>query len=38
MITPIIDETTIEKLHAIINGVQSIAITCHKSPDGDALG
>ena len=38
MITPIIDETTIERLRAIINGVQRIAITCHKSPDGDALG
>ena len=38
MITPIIDETTIERLRAIINGVQRVAITCHKSPDGDALG
>ena len=38
MITPIIDETTIERLRAIINGAQRVAITCHKSPDGDALG
>ncbi len=38
MITPIIDDRTIKKLQAIINGVQTIAITCHKSPDGDALG
>jgi phosphoesterase RecJ-like protein len=38
MITSIIDETTIERLRAIINGVQRVAITCHKSPDGDALG
>ena len=38
MITPIIDETTIERLRATINGVQRVAITCHKSPDGDALG
>lgn len=38
MITPIIDDMTIERLRAIINGVQRIAITCHKSPDGDALG
>ena len=38
MITPIIDETVIEQLHSIINSVQRIAITCHKSPDGDALG
>ncbi len=38
MITAIIDEKTIERLRALINGVQRIAITCHKSPDGDALG
>ena len=38
MISPIIDEHTIERLRAMINGVQRIAITCHKSPDGDALG
>ena len=38
MITPIIDEKTIERLRAMINGVNRIAITCHKSPDGDALG
>lgn len=38
MISAIIDERTIEQLRALINGVQRIAITCHKSPDGDALG
>ena len=38
MISPIIDEKTIERLHAFINGAQRIVITCHKSPDGDALG
>ena len=38
MISTIIDERTIERLRALINGVQRIAITCHKSPDGDALG
>ena len=38
MITPIIDEKAIDRLRAMINGVQRIAITCHKSPDGDALG
>ncbi len=38
MISPIIDENTIERLRALINSVQRIAITCHKSPDGDALG
>ena len=38
MISAIIDERTIERLRALINGVQHIAITCHKSPDGDALG
>ncbi len=38
MISAIIDENTIERLRVLINGVQRIAITCHKSPDGDALG
>ena len=38
MISPIIDEHSIERLRAFINGVQRIAITCHRSPDGDALG
>ena len=38
MISQIIDENKIERLRAIINGVQRIVITCHKSPDGDALG
>lgn len=38
MVSPIIDENKIEKLRELINGVNNIAITCHKSPDGDALG
>ena len=38
MINSIIDQTTIERLRSLINGAQRIAITCHKSPDGDALG
>ena len=38
MISPIIDEHSIERLRALINGAQRIAITCHRSPDGDALG
>lgn len=38
MISSIIDPTVIDRLRALINGVQRIAITCHKSPDGDALG
>lgn len=38
MISPIIDENTIERLRALINQAQHIVITCHKSPDGDALG
>ena len=38
MISPIIDEQTINRLRSLINGVQRIVITCHKSPDGDALG
>ena len=38
MISPIIDGNQIERLCELIDGVQRIAITCHKSPDGDALG
>ena len=38
MITPIIDEMAIERLRALINGANRMVITCHKSPDGDALG
>ena len=38
MISNIIDDTLIIKLRSLINNVQRIAITCHKSPDGDALG
>lgn len=38
MISHIIDQTVILKLQSLINSVQRIAITCHKSPDGDALG
>ena len=38
MISPIIDEMAIERLRALINGANRMVITCHKSPDGDALG
>ncbi len=38
MINSIIDEHTIERLRAFVNSASRIAITCHKSPDGDALG
>lgn len=38
MISPIIDEILIERLRGLLNKAQRIVITCHKSPDGDALG
>ena len=38
MITPIIDEHVLERIRMAIDSVQRIAITFHKSPDGDALG
>ena len=38
MIRPIIDSVTIEKLRNFINGAQNVMITCHLSPDGDAIG
>ena len=38
MIREIIDTQAINRLRSLINGAQRIVITCHKSPDGDALG
>ncbi|MBO5540469.1 MAG: bifunctional oligoribonuclease/PAP phosphatase NrnA [Muribaculaceae bacterium] len=38
MIQPIIDSRVIDKVQHLLNGVKSIAITCHLSPDGDAIG
>ena len=33
-----INSTQINELRQIIDGAQNIIITCHRSPDGDALG
>lgn len=38
MITSILDNAEIEKLKAIVAQVNRIVITCHKKPDGDAIG
>lgn len=38
MISPIIEEAIIERLRSLINSTSRMVITCHKSPDGDALG
>lgn len=38
MIQPIIEPRVIDRLQRLINGVKSIVITCHLSPDGDAIG
>lgn len=38
MIQPIIDEEVIERLRSLINSVKSVVLTCHLSPDGDAIG
>lgn len=38
MIQPNIEQRVIDRLQRLINGVKSIAITCHLSPDGDAIG
>ena len=35
---PIIDKTTSARLQKLINDAEHIVITCHVSPDGDALG
>lgn len=38
MIRSVIAENTIERLRSLINGVKNVVITCHLSPDGDAIG
>lgn len=38
MIQPIIEQGVIDRLQRLINGVKNIVITCHLSPDGDAIG
>lgn len=38
MAVPILDKNDISKLRSHIEQAQRIVITCHKSPDGDALG
>lgn len=38
MISPIIDVEILDRVHELVNRVRRIVITCHKSPDGDAIG
>ena len=38
MIQPIIDQQVINKVQRLVNGAKAIVITCHMSPDGDAIG
>ncbi|MBO7609609.1 MAG: DHH family phosphoesterase [Muribaculaceae bacterium] len=38
MIQPIIADSVIERLRSLINGAKNVVITCHLSPDGDAIG
>lgn len=38
MIHPVIPQELIEHLRALIDGANHIVITCHLSPDGDAMG
>lgn len=38
MIQPVIGEKTIARLQRLLNASKSIVITCHLSPDGDAVG
>ncbi len=38
MIEPIIDSRVIEQLKKLVKDARHIVITCHLSPDGDALG
>lgn len=38
MIRPIIEEKTVEKIRSLVNSASTVVITCHMSPDGDAIG
>lgn len=38
MIQPLIADNVIDRLRSLINGVKNVVITCHLSPDGDAIG
>ena len=38
MIQPIIDPEQLERLRMLLNGAKNVMITCHLSPDGDAIG
>ena len=38
MISNIIDAKSIDALSRLVDKAQNIAVTCHKSPDGDAVG
>ena len=38
MIKNIFSEAQIESLKSILDSSESIVLTCHKSPDGDAVG
>ncbi|MBQ9465390.1 MAG: bifunctional oligoribonuclease/PAP phosphatase NrnA [Muribaculaceae bacterium] len=38
MIKPIIDDKTVDKIRSLINSADNIVVTCHMSPDGDAIG
>ena len=38
MIKNIIDPDSLERFKKLVEGVTRIVITCHKKPDGDAIG
>lgn len=38
MIKSIIDSKTIDRLAQMLRGVKNVVVTCHLSPDGDAMG
>lgn len=38
MIKPLLDPSTISAIGDLVAGARTIVITCHKSPDGDAVG
>ena len=38
MISQVIDERSIRRLHDLLDDASKIAVTCHQGPDGDAIG
>ena len=38
MLAKIVDPESIERLHVLLSRSRNVVVTCHLSPDGDAMG